>query len=50
MAEVMASGVAERKNQNERHETEVKHKRALPAPPDAVSERGGAGDGKKHGV
>ena len=49
-AEVMVSGVAERKNQNERHETEVKHKRAPSTPPDAVSERGGAGDGKKHGV
>ena len=49
-AEVMVPGVAERKNQNERHETEIKNKCALPAPPDAVSERGGAGDGKKHGV
>ena len=49
-AEVMASGVAERKNQNERHETEVKHKRAPSAPPDAVGKRGGVSDGKKHRV
>ena len=50
MAEVMASGVTERKNQNERHETEVKHKRAPSTPPDAVGKRGGVGDGKKHRV
>lgn len=49
-AEVVISGIGERKKQNERQETEIENERAPSAPPDAVGKRGGVGDGEKHWV